>query len=129
MQRTLELGEGDSLELASPFQHDFGNRLNLGLNRVTHTEAETEQTLGKARFSAAVYTDEVASNYLDSNTGPERFPESRGVRLTYRQSLGAMESVVGYTYGSGLQVRPELLASLPHTTCTWWQRVSDPGFR
>ncbi len=103
MQRTLELGEADSLELTSPFQHDFGNRLNLGLNRVTHTEAETEQTWGKARFSAGVYTDEVASNYLGSNGGPERFPESRGVRLTYQQSLGAMESVVGYTYGSGLQ--------------------------
>jgi len=103
MQRTLELSEGDSLELTSPFRHDFGNRLNLGLNRVTHTEAETEQTFGKARFSAAVYTDEVASNYLNSVTGPERLPESRGLRLTYRQLLGAMESVVGYTYGSGLQ--------------------------
>ena len=103
MQRTLELSEGDGLELASPFQHDFGNRLNLGLNRVTHTEAETEQTVGAARFSAAVYTDEVASNYLTSNTGAERFPESRGARLTYRQSLGAVEGVIGYTYGSGLQ--------------------------
>ncbi|HEU0005549.1 MAG TPA: carboxypeptidase-like regulatory domain-containing protein [Terriglobia bacterium] len=105
MQRTLELSEGDAIELASPFQHDFGNRLNLGLNRVTHTEAETEQSLGASRFSAGVYTDEVTSNYLTSNaaTGPERFPESRGVRLAYRQSLGATESVIGYTYGSGLQ--------------------------
>ena len=104
MQRTLELSEGDDLELASPFQHDFGNRLNLGLNRVTHTEAETEQSLGASRFSAGVYTDEVTSNYLASTAaGPERFPESRGVRLTYRQSLGVAESVVGYTYGSGLQ--------------------------
>jgi Carboxypeptidase regulatory-like domain len=103
MHRTLELSEGDDLELASPFQHDFGNRLNLGLNRVTHTEAESEQSLGAARFSAGVYTDQVASNYLASNTGAERFPESRGVRLSYRQSLGAVEGVIGYTYGSGLQ--------------------------
>jgi hypothetical protein len=103
MHRTLQLGEGDSLELASPFQHDFGNRLNLGLNRVTHTEAETEQAWGKARFSAGVYRDEVTSNYLSSNGSPERFPESRGVRVTYRQAFGAIESVVGYTYGSGLQ--------------------------
>lgn len=103
MQRTLELSEGDDIELASPFQHDFGNRLNLGLNRVTHTEAETEQSLGASRFSAGVYTDEVTANYLTSNTGPERFPESRGVRLTYRQSFGVAESVVGYTYGGGLQ--------------------------
>ena len=103
MQRTLELNEGDDIELSSPFQHDFGNRLNLGLNRVTHTEAETEQTLGRSRLSAGVYTDEVASNYLASNTGPERFPESRGVRLAYQQSLGIAESTVGYTYGSGLR--------------------------
>ncbi|MGH9429332.1 MAG: carboxypeptidase-like regulatory domain-containing protein, partial [Terriglobia bacterium] len=103
MQRTLQLSEGDDLELASPFQHDFGNRLNLGLNRVTHTEAETEQSLGASRFGAGVYTDEVASNYLTSMNGSERFSESRGARLTYRQSLGIAESVVGYTYGSGLQ--------------------------
>jgi hypothetical protein len=102
MQRTLELSEGDDLELASPFQHDFGNRLNLGFNRVTHTEAESEQSLGTARFSAGVYTDQVASNYL-SNTGAERLPESRGVRLSYRQLLGSAEGVIGYTYGSGLQ--------------------------
>jgi Carboxypeptidase regulatory-like domain len=102
MQRTLELSEGDDLELASPFQHDFGNRLNLGFNRVTHTEAESEQSLGRARFSAGVYTDQVASNYL-SNTGAERLPESRGVRLSYRQLLGSAEGVIGYTYGSGLQ--------------------------
>jgi len=103
MQRTLELSEGDDLELASPFQHDFGNRLNLGLNRVTHTEAETEQSLGAAQFSAAVYTDEVASNYLSWNTDAERFSESRGARFTYRQPLGAVEGVIGYTYGTGLQ--------------------------
>ena len=103
MQRTLELSEGDDIKLSSPFQHNFGNRLNLGLNRVTHTEAETEQSLGAARFSAGAYTDEVTANYLTSNTGSERFPESRGVRLTYRQLFGVAESVVGYTYGAGLQ--------------------------
>lgn len=103
MQRTLELGEGDELDLASPFQHDFGNRLNLGLNRVTHTEAETEQTVGASKFAAGVYTDEVKPNYLTLVTGSEQYRESRGVRLTYRQSLGAAESVVGYTFGSGLQ--------------------------
>jgi len=104
MQRTLELNEGDAIELSSPFQHDFGNRLNLGLNRVTHTEAETEQTLGRSRFSAGVYTDEVASNYPSSNTGAEHFPESRGVRLAYQESFGGLaESTVGYTYGSGLR--------------------------
>lgn len=105
MQRTLELSEGDYLALASPFQHDFGNHLNLGLNRVTHTEAETEQNFGASRFSAGVYTDAVTPNYLSSTTaaGLERFSESRGVRLTYSQSLGIMEGVVGYTYGSGLQ--------------------------
>ena len=102
MQRTLELSEGDDIELLSPFQHDFWNRLNLGLNRVTHTEAEIEQTLGTSRFNAGVYTDELTSNYLTSNTSPERFPESRGVRLSYRQSLGVAESVIGYTFGSGL---------------------------
>lgn len=103
MQRTLELGEGDELDLASPFQHDFGNRLNLGLNRVTHTEAETEQTVGTSKFAAGVYTDEVKPNYLTLVTGSEQYLESRGVRLTYRHSLGAAESVVGYTFGSGLQ--------------------------
>ena len=102
MQRTLELSEGDELELASPFQHDFGNRLNLGLNRVTHTEAETEQSLGVSRFSAAVYTDEVASSYL-SAAGPEHSADSRGVRLAYRRAFGTAESSLGYTYGSGLQ--------------------------
>jgi carboxypeptidase family protein len=114
MQRTLELSEGDDLELASPFQHDFGNRLNLGLNRVTHTEAETEQSLGAAQFSAAVYTDEVASNYLSSNTGAERFSESRGARFTYRQPLGAVEGVIGYTYGTGLQSDQNLAEFAAH---------------
>jgi hypothetical protein len=102
MQRTLDLGEGNELDLASPFQHDFGNRLNLGLNRVTHTEAETEQTVGGSRFGAGVYADEVKPN-VTPITGPEVPLESRGVRLTYRRSLGAAESVVGYTFGSGLQ--------------------------
>jgi hypothetical protein len=102
MQRTLDLGEGDELDLASPFQHDFGNRLNLGLNRVTHTEAETEQTVGGSRFGAGVYTDEVTPN-VTPITGPEVPLQSRGVRLTYRQSFGAAESVIGYTFGSGLQ--------------------------
>ena len=114
MHRTLEVSEGEDLELASPFQHDFGNRLNLGLNRVTHTEAETEQKLGAAQFSAAVYTDEVTSNYLSSNPGTEPFPESRGVRLTYRQPLGAAEGVLGYTYGSGLQADQNLSEFTAH---------------
>jgi carboxypeptidase family protein len=103
IQRSLEVSEGDDLDLASPFQHDFGNRLNLGFNRVTHTEAESEQNLGAGKLNAGVYIDEVASNYLSSNTGAERFPESRGVRLSYRQSLGPVEGGMGYTYGSGLQ--------------------------
>jgi Carboxypeptidase regulatory-like domain len=102
IQRTLELAEGDTIEIASAFQQDFGNRLNLGLNRVTHTEAETEQTLGSSRVSAAVYRDEVTSNYFSSSIGPEQ-SESRGIRLTYRRSLGFGEGVFGYTYGSGLQ--------------------------
>jgi len=114
MQRTLDISEGDDLELASPFQHDFGNRLNLGLNRVTHTEAETEQGFGTSRFSAGVYTDEVTSNYPTTAAGFERFPESRGVRLTYRQSFGVAESVVGYTYGSGLQSERNLSEFAAH---------------
>jgi len=105
LHRTLQLNEGDDLELCSPFQHDFGNRLNLGWNRVTHTEAEAEQSLGSSRFSAGAYTDEVTSNYLTpfDVAGHERFPDSRGVRLAFHQSLGGAESVVGYTYGSGVQ--------------------------
>lgn len=114
MQRTLELSEGDDIELASPFQHDFGNRLNLGLNRVTHTEAETEQALGSSRFSAGVYADQVTSNYFTSNAGLERFTESRGVRLTYSQSLGTAQGVVGYTYGSGLQSDRNFFEFTPH---------------
>jgi hypothetical protein len=114
MQRTLEVSEGDDLELASPFQHDFGNRLNLGLNRVTHSEAETEQTFGASRFSAGVYTDEVASNYPGSNGSAERFPESRGVRLIYRRSLGVAEGDFGYTYGSGLQSDQNLSSFAAH---------------
>ena len=106
MQRTLDLGEGETLELSSPFQHEFGNRLNLGLNRVTHTEAETEQSIGSSRFTAGAYTDEVASNYPTSNTSTQA--ESRGVRLTYSQPLGVAEGIIGYTYGSGLQSNRDL---------------------
>jgi hypothetical protein len=60
--------------------------------------------VGASHLSAGVYTDQVTSNYPTSTAvGPERFHDSHGVRLAYRHSLGAAESVVGYTYGSGLQ--------------------------
>lgn len=102
LARTLEFGEGDSIEVTSPFQHEFGNRLNLGFNRVTHTEFEAERSLGTSRFSVGTYRDEVAANYSSSAGFPGPFPDSRGVRLSYRQPMGRAESDIGYTYGSGI---------------------------
>ncbi|MCI0718070.1 MAG: carboxypeptidase-like regulatory domain-containing protein [Acidobacteria bacterium] len=117
MQRTLELGEGDALELSSPFQHEFGNRLNFGMNRVTHTEAAAEHTLAASRFTVGVYSDELSSNYLTQNNtaGDSPLPQSRGVRIFFNRSLAGVEGVLGYTYGSGLQSNQSLSELTPHS--------------
>lgn len=112
MQRTVDLEDGDTISLSSPFQHEFGNRLNFGMNRVTHTEASASQTLGAGSQAVfGVYSDEVAANRQVSSgdTHGRPFKASRGFRAAYRRSLpGVADSLVGYTYGTGIHANHDL---------------------
>ncbi len=106
LQRNLDVGAGESIPLTSPFQHEFGNRLNLGQNRVTHTEASTDQSLAGMRFTVGAYTDDFASTAYASNSYAAEVPfrRSRGFRTSLQKPLGSlMEGTLGYTFGSGIQ--------------------------
>lgn len=108
--RNLDLGEDESISLASPFQHEFGNRLNLGLNRVSHTEASTDQTLAGARLGLGVYSDDFTSNLnAVRSQGEVPLRQSRGVRVSLQRPLGGiLEGTLGYTFGSGIQAGEEV---------------------
>jgi hypothetical protein len=109
MEKTLELEEGDSIEITSPFQHEFGNRLNFGVSRVTHTEASASQSVGPtSQVVVGVYSDDFSANrWLLSAESARPFIASRGVRVAYKRSFAAADTVMGYTYGTGLKTDPD----------------------
>jgi len=106
MQRALEMENGDNLLLSSPFQHEFGDRLNFGMNRVTHTEASSSQTLGEqSEFFLGFYSDDfLKDSYLLTAFGAQPFKTSRGARVGYKRSLRKnLQGIVGYTHGTGIE--------------------------
>jgi Carboxypeptidase regulatory-like domain len=107
MQRTLDLGDGDTIALTSPFQHEFGNRLNFGVSRITHTESAMSQALGaNSQFILGVYSDDFSANQVALGEGANQriFNTARGARVAYgRKFSNRLDTLIGYTYGVGIE--------------------------
>ena len=120
MNRTLDLPEGESIVLSSPFQHDFGNRMNYGMGGAAHSEISTEQKVsGNSFLLVGAYSDDFASRRAAAFYGVAPYygqlPYStRGIRVAYRRSLGShLDGVFGYTYGGGIKSSGQLSELTP----------------
>lgn len=104
LNRTLDLSEGEQIVFASPFQHESGNRLNLGASRVSHSEVAAEHYYKRSSmFIVGAYSDEFSMNRFGL-VGSGASTSSKGVRVAYRRSLRShVDGTVGYTYGGGIK--------------------------
>ncbi len=105
-QRTLTLPEGETVTFSSPFQHEFGSRLDLGTSRVAHTEVSSENRITeKSSLNVAAYSDSFSPG-LSSLWGglPQgQRPSNKGLRVAYQYTLSSrFDGTFGYTYGGGL---------------------------
>jgi hypothetical protein len=117
MNRSLNLPEGESIALSSPFQHDFGSPLNLGTRRVTHSEVSAEQKLGENSLVVGAYSDDYANRRIGFSEIPaySHLPYSaKGLRVAYRQAFASrLDGVFGYTYGSGIRTTGQFTELIP----------------
>ena len=105
-QRTLTLPEGETVTFSSPFQHEFGSRLDLGTSRVAHTEISSDNQIAQnSSLTVAAYSDSFSPN-LNMFWGglPEgQRPSNKGLRVAYHYTLNSrFDGTFGYTYGGGL---------------------------
>jgi hypothetical protein len=118
MNRSLNLPEGESMVLSSPFQHDFGSPLNLGTRRISHSEVSAEQKLGT---NSLVIVGAYSDDYANRRAGLYQIPaygqlpySAKGMRVAYRQAFfSRLDGVVGYTYGSGIKAGGQLTELTP----------------
>jgi Carboxypeptidase regulatory-like domain len=111
LSRTLSLPEDESVVFSSPFQHEFGNPLNFGTNRVTHSEVASEQKIREGSvFWLGTYSDDFSSTRgaLPGLPARKALPSARGIRVAYRQALSKrLDSEFGYTYGGGVRINED----------------------
>jgi hypothetical protein len=129
MTRTLSLPEGENIVFSSPFQHEYGNQLNFGTSRVTHTEVMAERRLGTgSTFTMAAYSDEFGRNTSPFVSGRMLpfLPDSKGLRMAFQRPLGSrFDGTIGYTYGGGLQANQDTLVLAPLNVHVLTARVSS----
>jgi hypothetical protein len=93
--------------LTSPFQHEFGNRLNFGVSRISHTETAMSQALGaSSQIALGVYSDDFSANQVVLGEGASQriFNTARGARVAYGHKFSnGLDTLMGYTYGVGVE--------------------------
>lgn len=120
LNRTMELPEGESIILSSPFHQGLGNGPKGGLVDVTHTEFAAQQQLGsRSLLLIGVYSDRFRLPFSNggvvSGWNSDQWLARRGVRVAYRHAwLDRLDSTVGYTYGGGLSTTPDVALIVPH---------------